>query len=169
MTLAELLESKFRGDVRFRGDAYLSAERVSIIRVTPEHVFGVVRDGVDFQTQLSRQEAGLKLACTCGMTPAPQGGNIHCKHVWGTILAVDGGNYLTGSVKPGNIPPFSVDAEPLDLGLDNDWDLDEAGEEPQRRLTPPRARKAREKESEVEAGRCRTMTPATRPPVANAR
>ena len=62
MTLSELLESKFRGDIRFRGAAYLQAERVSIARVTPDHVFGVVRDGVEYQTQLSRDD---------GSSPAP--------------------------------------------------------------------------------------------------
>ena len=42
MTLSELLESKFRGDIRFRGAAYIQAERVSVIRVTAEHLFAVV-------------------------------------------------------------------------------------------------------------------------------
>lgn len=140
MTLAELLESKFRGDVRFRGAAYLEAERVAVTRVTPEHVFGVVRDGVEYQTQLSRQEGGLKLVCTCGAPPAPATGNMHCKHLWGTVLAVDAGNYLSGSVKPGYIPPFSVDTTPLDLALDDDWDDEEPGDEVFRRAAPSRIR-----------------------------
>ena len=54
MTLSELLESKFRGDIRFRGAAYIQAERVAVIRVTADHLFAVVRDGVEYQTQLSR-------------------------------------------------------------------------------------------------------------------
>ncbi len=42
MTLAQVLEGQFRGDIRFRGtSAYLKAERVSITRVTPENVFAV--------------------------------------------------------------------------------------------------------------------------------
>ena len=32
MTLAQVLEGQFRGDIRFRGAAYLKAERVSITR-----------------------------------------------------------------------------------------------------------------------------------------
>ncbi len=144
MTLAELLESKFRGDVRFRGAAYLEAERVSITRVTPEHVFGVVRDGVEYQTQLSRHESGLKLACSCGASPHPATGGIHCKHVWGTVLAVDAGNYLTGTVKPGNVPPFASADEPLDFDLDDDWDDEEPGDEVFRRASPARMRPNRD-------------------------
>ncbi len=143
MTLAELLEGKFRGDVRFRGAAYLEAERVSVTRVTPEHVFGVVRDGVEYQTQISRHESTLKLSCTCGATPAPPAGNIQCKHVWGTILAIDAGNYLSGSVKPGYIPPFVVESEAFDFGLDGAWEDEEAPEELLRRApTSTRARRS---------------------------
>ncbi|HET6424754.1 MAG TPA: DEAD/DEAH box helicase [Planctomycetaceae bacterium] len=138
MTLAELLEGKFRGDVRFRGAAYLEAERVSITRVTSEHVFGVVRDGVEYQTQVSRQESSsLKLSCTCGATPAPQGGNIQCKHVWGTILAIDAGNYLSGSVKPGYIPPFVTEDDAFDFNLPEEWDDEEPSEELLRRASSP--------------------------------
>ena len=53
MTLAQVLEGQFRGDIRFRGAAYLKTERVAITRVTPETVFAVVTDGIDYQTQLS--------------------------------------------------------------------------------------------------------------------
>ena len=56
MSLADLLENQFRGDIRFRGAAYIEAERVSITRVTPENIFGSVRDGGEYQTQLTRAE-----------------------------------------------------------------------------------------------------------------
>ena len=66
MTLTELFESQFRGDIRFRGAAYLEAERVAITRVTAETVFGVVRDGVEYQTQLLRDDdEHLKIFCNC--------------------------------------------------------------------------------------------------------
>lgn len=142
MTLAELLEGKFRGDVRFRGAAYLEAERVSITRVTAENVFGVVRDGVEYQTQVTRQDAGVKLSCTCGATPAPQGGNIQCKHVWGTVLAIDAGNYLSGSVKPGYIPPFVTEDDALEFTLPDDWDDEDIPEELLRRPSPARMKRA---------------------------
>lgn len=125
MTLAEMLESRFRGDVKFRGAAYLQAERVSVTRVTADNLFAVVRDGVEYQTQLSRQENVLKLACNCGMAAAATGGNIQCKHVWATVLAADAGNYVSGSIKPGYIPPFVFEQEPLEFDIDDDWDADE--------------------------------------------
>ena len=56
VSLAGLFESKFRGDIRFRGQAYLEADRVAVTRVLPDHLFAVVRDGDEYQTQLSRQE-----------------------------------------------------------------------------------------------------------------
>jgi len=39
MTLAELLENQFRADIRFRGAAYIEAERVELTRVTADHIF----------------------------------------------------------------------------------------------------------------------------------
>jgi len=119
MTLSELLESKFRGDIRFRGAAYIQAERVSVIRVTSDHLFAVVRDGVEFQTQLSRDGGALVMTCNCVGTSANPSNNLNCKHLWATILAADTGRYMTGSAKPGYIPPFAVeDDEPLEFELD---------------------------------------------------
>lgn len=127
MTLSELLESKFRGDIRFRGAAYIQAERVSVIRVTPDHLFAVVRDGVEFQTQLSRDGGALTMTCNCVGTSANPSNNPNCKHLWATILAADSGHYVAGSAKPGYIPPFAVeDDEPLDFDLD---DLDSEADE----------------------------------------
>ncbi len=127
MTLSELLESKFRGDIRFRGAAYIQAERVSVIRVTPDHLFAVVRDGVEFQTQLSRDGGALAMTCNCVGTSANPSNNLNCKHLWATILAADSGHYVAGSAKPGYIPPFAVeDDEPLDFDLDDlDGEADE--------------------------------------------
>lgn len=120
MTLSELLESKFRGDIRFRGAAYIQAERVSVIRVTPDHLFAVVRDGVEFQTQLSRENGALTMSCNCVGTSANPSSNLNCKHLWATILAAEAGHYMSGSAKPGYIPPFTVeDDEPLEFELDD--------------------------------------------------
>ncbi|HEY0985068.1 SNF2-related protein [Schlesneria sp. T3-172] len=124
MTLSELLESKFRGDIRFRGAAYIQAERVAVIRVTPDHLFAIVRDGVEYQTQLSRDNGILKLSCNCIGTDANKSGNPHCKHLWATILAADAGKYVGDGAKQGHIPPFAVEEEPLDFGGD-DWDEDD--------------------------------------------
>jgi uncharacterized Zn finger protein len=82
MSLADLMESQFRGDIRFRGAAYIEAERVSIIRVTPENVFGSVRDGGEYQTQLTRGEDQVLMYCTCDRY---QKSGV-CKHLWGTVV-----------------------------------------------------------------------------------
>src|ERR1700710_2218899 len=121
MTLSELLESKFRGDIRFRGAAYIQAERVAVIRVTVDHLFAVVRDGVEYQTQLSRDNGVLKMACKCIGTDANKSGKPHCKHLWATILAADAGNYIGDGAKHGYIPPFTVEDDPLDFGMD-EWE-----------------------------------------------
>ena len=109
MSLAGLFESKFRGDIRFRGRAYVDADRVAVTRVLPDHVFAVVRDGDEYQTQLSRQEGDLRMFCTCvgeGATKEPA-----CKHLWATLLAVDAGEYISGHPTRGNIPPFYAETE----------------------------------------------------------
>src|SRR5262245_61642517 len=119
MTLAQVLEGQFRGDIRFRGAAYLKAERVSITRVTPESVFAVVQDGVDYQTQLTREGSELRMHCAClpGDRPAA------CKHLWATVLAVDAAGLLSGSVRPGNFPAFA--AEPASTPPPDDyWEQD---------------------------------------------
>jgi superfamily II DNA or RNA helicase len=108
MTLAQVLEGQFRGDIRFRGAAYLKAERVSITRVTPEQVYAVVQDGVDYQTQLSREGNDLKMHCACTQGERPASA---CKHLWATILAVDAGGLISGSVRPGHVPPFTCEAD----------------------------------------------------------
>jgi superfamily II DNA or RNA helicase len=122
MTLAQLLENKFRGDIRFRGAAYLKAERVSLSRVTPEDIFAVVRDGIEYQTQLKRDETQVKMFCTCnqGRPTEPA-----CKHLWATILSVDAAGLITGTIKTGYVPPFAPEPEmvpELSMGL---WDDDD--------------------------------------------
>src|SRR5262249_15379355 len=106
MTLAQVLEGQFRGDIRFRGAAYLKAERVSITRVTSDQVQAVVQDGVDYQTQLVRDGTELRMQCTCTQQDRPA---TPCKHLWATILAIDAGGLVSGSVRPGHIPAFACE------------------------------------------------------------
>lgn len=127
MSLAQLLENKFRGDVRFRGQAYLQAERVSVARVTPDDLHGVVREnGTEFQTHLSRMNGELRMFCSCvgeGQTREPA-----CKHLWATILATDSGQYLSGIPRPGAVPPFVAEVyQPMDL---SSWDEEDFDGEP---------------------------------------
>ena len=98
MSLAKLFESKFRGDIRFRGAAYVQAERVAVTRVLSDELYAIVRDGVEFHTQLSRQNGELRMFCSCvgdGNTRDPA-----CKHLWATLLAVDQGQLLTAGARP---------------------------------------------------------------------
>ena len=108
MTLAELLESQFRGDIRFRGEAYLKAERVAITSVTPEAVYGSVREGGEHLTQVTRSNGGVKLLCSCNAEGKRKSA---CKHLWATILAADSGGYVSQALKPGNVPPFLIEDE----------------------------------------------------------
>lgn len=123
MSLAKLFESKFRGDIRFRGAAYVQAERVAITRVLSDELYAVVRDGVEYHTQLSRQEGELRMFCSCvgeGNTRDPA-----CKHLWATLLAVDHGQLLSSPARPGNVPPFVHETLPslLDTPFVDEDDL----------------------------------------------
>lgn len=120
MGLTTLLEPKFRGDIRYRGAAYIKAERVAIMSVTVDHVSAVVRDGVGFETRLDRSNGELQMSCTCCSEGRML---VHCKHLWATLLAVDAEGLIGGTVKPGHIPPFAVEPSPLD-SFNMDWDAD---------------------------------------------
>ncbi len=120
MTLTELLENKFRADLRFRGETYVKAERVSLIRITPDQVFGIVQDSVEYETQLSRDDSQLKMYCTC---EAFQRSGV-CKHLWATIVAVQEAGLVAGAVRPGHIPPFAAEMEPNFLA-GSIWDEDD--------------------------------------------
>ena len=122
MTLAKFLESRFRGDIRFRGTTYVKADRVAVTRVTPDEVFAVVRDGVEYQTQLSRRDGELRMHCDC---TADVESEVACKHLWATILCVDDGDYLTAPIRPGQVPPFVSDrADTLSFEHDSEQKLD---------------------------------------------
>lgn len=102
MTLADLLQNRFRADLRHRGAAYIEAERVSLVRVTPENVFGVVVDGVEYQTQLRYQEDDIGLFCTCDQFAKSKA----CKHLWATVLTADAEGYINPAIRPGRLAPF---------------------------------------------------------------
>lgn len=122
MSLSKVLESKFRADVRYRGAAFHSTDKVEITHVTEDHVFGVVHDGAEYQTQLARTETTLTPFCTCAK---PGQTDVFCKHIWGTVLAAEASGYVDESVRPGNYPPFlptDLD-QPLDLTEDMFADL----------------------------------------------
>ncbi len=122
MSLSSTLESKFRGDIRFRGQAYVKAERVAITRVTADELFGVVADGTEFQTQLTRRDDAMLMTCSC----ANGHGNPHevrCKHVWATILQAEQAGYINDGAKANYFPPFATEEDPKEWEYDEeDWD-----------------------------------------------
>jgi hypothetical protein len=125
MTLAELLQSRFRADLRHRGAAYIEAERVSLVRVTPENVFGVVVDGVEHQTQLRYQENEIGLFCTCDQFAKSKA----CKHLWATVLTADLEGRVNPGIRPGRLAPFvtpeltaPIRVDDLSPGYDPDGD-----------------------------------------------
>lgn len=122
MSLARFLEGKFRGDIRHRGAAYFKAGRVAITRVTPDHIYAVVRDGVEHQTQLTRNEGELTLYCSSvENSPKPP----ITKYLWATVLAADEAGYLTGTtIQPGQVPPFIPEVATSRLSIE-DWGEDD--------------------------------------------
>lgn len=122
VSLSSLLENKFRGDIRFRGQAYVKAERVAITRVTADELCGVVEDGTEYHTQLTRRDDMLLMTCSC----AADRGNPHdvrCKHVWGTILQAEQAGYISDAARPNYFPPFIIETDPIAWDVDDeDWD-----------------------------------------------
>lgn len=93
MSLSAKLEKKFRADIRFRGQAYVKAERVVITRATADELFGVVKDETEFHTQLTRRDDTMLMSCSCANghgTPH----EVRCRHVWATILFAEKSGYL---------------------------------------------------------------------------
>ena len=136
MTLAELLQNRFRADLRHRGAAYIEAERVSLIRVTAENVFGVVVDGVEYQTQLRYQESDIALFCTCDQFAKSKA----CKHLWATVLTADLEGYVNPSIRPGRLAPFVSRDLTAPIRIDDlspGFDADAAG--PARRVRTTRS------------------------------
>ncbi len=118
MSWSSVLESKFRGDVRFRGQAYVKADRVAITRVTADELFAVVADGTEFHTQLTRRDEQLLMNCSCPASNA----NPHecrCKHVWATIVQAEQAGYINDAARSNFFPPFTIDE-----GVSLDWNYD---------------------------------------------
>ncbi|MFO0429351.1 MAG: DEAD/DEAH box helicase [Planctomyces sp.] len=121
MTLAELLQNRFRADLRHRGAAYVEAERIALVRVTPENVFAVVQDGAEFQTQLRYQPDDIAMFCTCDQFSRSKS----CKHLWATVLATDLSGYVNPAIRPGRILPFVAQSAYQPISVD---DLSDPGD-----------------------------------------
>ena len=133
MTLADLLQNRFRPDLRHRGAAYIEAERISLVRVTPENVFGLVMDGAEYQTQLRYQPDDIVLFCTCEQYAKSK----VCKHLWATVLATDSGGYVSSTLRPGRIMPFVAPSSYQPITVD---DLEPGGNDPDGDARIPRGK-----------------------------
>ena len=118
MTLAELLESRFRADTRFRGAAYISDDCVTIAHVTAAEIQITVDDESEFDTVLRRKEGATDIEFECTCRQFERGGV--CKHLWGSILAADNAGYIDPSSRPGNFLPFLAPTRASRLNLDDD-------------------------------------------------
>lgn len=118
MTLAELLENRFRADTRFRGAAYISDDCVTVAHVTAAEIQVTVDDESEFDTVLRRKEGlgEIEFECTCRQY---ERGGV-CKHLWGSILAADDGGYIDPGSRPGNILPFLAPNRSGRLSFDDD-------------------------------------------------
>ncbi len=123
MTLAELMQNRFRADLRHRGAAYIEAERITLVRVTSENIFGIVQDGAEYQTQLRYQPDDVVMFCTCEQYAKSK----VCKHLWATILCADSGGYINSTLRPGRITPFAAPSAYQPISMD---DLEPGGVDP---------------------------------------
>ncbi len=133
MTLAELLQNRFRADLRHRGAAYIEAERITLVRVTPENIFGIVQDGAEFQTQLRYQPDDVGMFCTCEQFAKSK----VCKHLWATVLAADMRGFINPTLRPGRITPFVAPNAYQPISMD---DLEPGGNDPEGESRMPRGK-----------------------------
>ena len=141
MTLAELMQNRFRADLRHRGAAYVEAERIALVRVTPENVFAVVQDGAEYQTQLRYQPDDVSMFCTCEQFARAR----TCKHLWATILSADLNGFVNPAIRPGRILPFVAQAAYQPIAVDDLSGGDDEGD-----VSLPRGRARTKPERPVE-------------------
>jgi superfamily II DNA or RNA helicase len=101
MSLKGRLSQEFAGKIRDRGFAYFRTSAVEIFGHTESQVDARVKGGEVYFVRLKLGRASLNVACTC----AYFGKGEKCKHVWATMLAADGRQYLkdVDLVKPLNL------------------------------------------------------------------
>ncbi len=104
MTLAELLENRFRADTRFRGASFISDDCVTVAHVTSAEIQVTVEDDREFEILIRRPDSPGDLEFECSCRQFDRSGV--CKHIWGAVLAADRAGYVDPASRPGNILPF---------------------------------------------------------------
>ncbi len=91
MSLISQLSSDFSSSVRSRGSDYFQEGRVKITVGTDWDVFARVRGSRIYKVDLAIEDNELVVSCDC-----PHFEREPCKHLWATILAVEGKGHLRG-------------------------------------------------------------------------
>src|SRR5262249_10435565 len=100
MSLITQLSSDFSRAVRSRGSDYFQEGRVKITDGSDWDVLARVRGSRIYRVELSIEENDLVVYCDC-----PHFEREPCKHLWATILAVEGKGYLRGD---GSLGPLAM-------------------------------------------------------------
>src|SRR5215471_17025203 len=119
MSLITELSSDFTKAVRSRGADYFQEGRVKITNGSAWEVNARVRGGRNYRVNLEIDGNELTVHCDC-----PAFEREPCKHLWATILAVEGKGYLRGDGAKGPllmVPDFDEE----DFGEDFDDDDDD--------------------------------------------
>ncbi len=104
VSLAEHLEDRFRGDIRFRGSEFLKNEVITVKALTPASLTAVIDDDSEFEAELLHSDDKFQLLCSCSRRDDRQ---ATCRHLWAAILVVDRDGLLAGSPAPDYVPPFA--------------------------------------------------------------
>src|SRR5215510_9682599 len=91
MSLITELSSDFSKAVRSRGADYFQAGRVKITKGSDWDVSAKVRGSRTYSVELEIEDNDLVVNCDCQAFETEP-----CKHLWATILAVEGKGYLRG-------------------------------------------------------------------------
>src|SRR5215475_13733084 len=120
MSLITELSSDFSRAVRSRGVDYFQEGRIKITTGSDWEVYAKIRGSRIYRVDLAVEGSALIVHCDCqAFETAP------CKHLWATILAVEGKGYLRGAGGPLELVP-DFDEDVFYGGRDsNNDDLDD--------------------------------------------
>ncbi|HEY7182337.1 MAG TPA: LAGLIDADG family homing endonuclease, partial [Blastocatellia bacterium] len=121
MSLITELSSDFSKAVRSRGDDYFQEGRVKITTGSDWEVYARVRGSRNYRVDLAIEGNDLIVHCDCQAFETEP-----CKHLWATILAVEGKGYLRGDGAGGPLEMVpDLDDEDFYGGEDFDDDDDD--------------------------------------------
>jgi superfamily II DNA or RNA helicase len=124
MSLITELSSDFSRAVRSRGADYFQEGKVKITKGSDWEVYARVRGTRTYSVDLEIAGNELIVHCDC-----PAFDTEPCKHLWATILAVEGKGYLRGDpdlgpleLVPGFVDDYDYDDDDEDDEVDDEYD-----------------------------------------------